>query len=140
MLFEILLLSGGLAVSAAAYITHVWDKVLGFVEAGTWTYLICLALLRPVAERSGKDRRPGLHRHSAILYGVQFIFAVILLSSTLFGPSLPVERHFQAALFVLSSALNLFSVSTNGINQNDQRNFEPWPELWCSTLSSMTFA
>ena len=134
------------ALKLAELFTHVWGRtgvVPAFAGLVIWCYVLLLASTRLWAAKHTFKYLPNLWYQTAWLYGVQWIFAILLFRSAIIHPRSHQTRTFAVVEFCLTSTLALIALTTRKGNKavllDYQDNLEPSHEPLANLFSTWTF-
>ncbi|KAF2719869.1 bile acid-transporting ATPase [Polychaeton citri CBS 116435] len=143
---EELAVIGELGIHAAALILNVWGKggtIAGIGSVATWAYIATLTTLRLLFSSTSKFSFPWLWYHTAFLYGIQWIFTILLFRSEIIHPGSKLALALTSAHFGLSTLLALIAVSSRKGNKSVELEYEgemePSREPLASVFSLATF-
>ncbi len=146
MVVEELALLGLIAVSTAAYFTQAYGKrgvMTAIVQASIWAYIFVLATLRLTLSKT-KYRVPRLWNHTAMLYTIMWILAIISFRSVLIHPRSELTEALIITDFALNSILFGIAVTTRKGNKavvmEWENGIEPSREPLASIFSIVTFS
>ena len=144
---EISALLGEVGINLAALLTHAWGqngKLAASAGLATWGYISILASLRLLVSNTKRSILPRLWNHTAFLYGLQWLFTVLLFRSAIIHPRSARARGLMIADFVLATLLALIAVTTRKGNKvvvlEYEDDLEPSKEPLASLFSIATFS
>ncbi|KAI1822918.1 multidrug resistance-associated protein [Xylaria intraflava] len=138
---------GLIAINAVALVTDTYVADHGGIASlaglGTWVYVLVLAALRLTLGNTAW-RVPHLWNHTAIIYGLQWLFTVILFRSVLIHATSQLTQVLVVVSFLLTTLLLGIALTTRKGNKTVlmewEDNMEPSREPLASVLSLATFA
>ena len=146
-LLEIFALLGEVSINLAALLTHAWKPngaVAAIAGLVTWSYILLLSLLRILPMYARYHPLPDLWNHTAILYGLKWLFAVITFRSAIVHPRSIIAQGLTISEFVFTSLLFLIALTTRKGNKvvivEYEDKLEPSHEPLASLLSLATFS
>lgn len=144
---EIAALLGQVALFGAILYTRAWGAngtlpaVAGLV---TWGYILFLVLVRLLLSARDLHSLPRLWNHTAVLYGLQWLFVVFSFRSAIIHPMSKRASIFTSVEFSLCTVLLLLAVATRRGNKpvlvQYQDGLEPPRHPKASLLSLATFS
>ena len=144
--FELLVLCTQLAVSIVALLRDKQaQKKVSIAYLLLWTYLAVLASLR-LAFTATRRHFPFLKlwNHCAILYGLEWLFEIMVFRSAILHHGSELFRSVTIAHFVLTSILCIIVLTSRRGNRSvkleHEGDIEPSKEPLASLLGRMTFA
>lgn len=147
VVLEILALLGEIGVNLAALLTQAWGDngtlaaIAGLVS---WGYIFALASARLLLASSQKHSFAKLWNQTAILYGLQWLFTILLFRSAIIHPRSRRAQMFMVADFILATLLGLIALTTRKGNRavvlEYEDNLEPSREPLASLFSLATFS
>jgi ABC transporter transmembrane region len=146
-ILEWLILLGAICVDITAISRHapVWDHrdlVAAISRLTAWIYIATLVWIRLLFMFTWSALLPELWCHTASLYCVQWITALLQVYSAGTNPASSAAEKLQVVELVLSSCLALTAVSTRdprGVVITHQAGLLPSAEPFASILSIATF-
>ncbi|KAF2484582.1 bile acid-transporting ATPase [Neohortaea acidophila] len=136
-----------LAVQIAALILQTWGRngtIAGVACVVTWAYIAVLTSLRLLFSSTSKFSFPTLWYHTANLYGMQWIFGVLLFRSTIIHPRSNLATVMIAIHFALNSLLLAIALASRKgnapIELEYEGDIEPSREPLASVFSLATFS
>jgi ABC-type multidrug transport system fused ATPase/permease subunit len=143
---EELAIIGLIAVNAIALITHAYGPRGGraaLTGVLVWTYVLVLASVRLFLPDT-KWRVPRLWNHTAMIYSLTWLFAIISFRSVLIHPRSRLTQILIVADFALTSLLFGIAVTTRKGNRavvlEWENDIQPSREPLASLFSIATFA
>ena len=147
MVVEIAALLGLLSINLAVLLTHAWGRngtLAAASEVVVWGYILTLALLRLVLSNTGYKLSPHLWNHTAVLYGLQWLFTVVLFRSAIIHPSSARAQILMTLDFIFVTILFGLTVSVRKGNKASlleyENDLEPSHEPTASLISLATFS
>ncbi|KAJ6146886.1 hypothetical protein N7497_008868 [Penicillium chrysogenum] len=147
VLLEITALIGQIALYIVILSTHAWGRhgslpaVAGLVS---WGYILFLVLVRFLLSTMDLFSAPRLWTHTAILYGFQWLFNVMVFRSAIIHPLSQNALILSSIQFALSTVLLLIALTTRRGNKpvliEREDGLEPPTHPMASLLSLATFA
>ncbi|CAG7947934.1 unnamed protein product [Penicillium salamii] len=147
VLLEIAALIGQVAVYIGILSTHAWGRhgtlpaIAGLVS---WGYILFLVLVRFLLSTLDVFTAPRLWNHTASLYGLQWIFNVMVFRSAIIHPLSHRALILSSVQFALSSVLLLIALTTRRGNKpvlvEREGKLEPPTHPMASLLSLATFS
>jgi ABC-type multidrug transport system fused ATPase/permease subunit len=133
------------AINIAAFILHAYGSkgtlstIAGII---TWTYILILATSRLLLSNT-RWRIPRVWNHTASLYGLMWLFSVIIFRSTIIHPRSRTAQALLISEFALSSLLFGIAITTRKGNKavvlEWENDIEPSREPLASLFSLATF-
>ncbi|KAF3760287.1 hypothetical protein M406DRAFT_100195 [Cryphonectria parasitica EP155] len=146
VIVEELTIIGLVAVNITALVTGAFGgkaslpSVVGLV---TWVYVLTLASLR-LFLRNTQWRIPHLWNHTAAIYSLQWLFALVLCRSVIIRPSSRLTQVLVIVEFALTTLLFTIAITTRKGNRTVLLEWEdgiqPSKEPLASIFSSFTFS
>ncbi|KAI4256442.1 MAG: hypothetical protein L6R42_006221 [Xanthoria sp. 1 TBL-2021] len=146
VVLELLALVGEVAINLIALILRSWGShgstaaVAGIVS---WCYILTLALLRLFRFNSRYTQIPKLWNHTAVLYGINWVAAILLFRSALVHPRSTQAQVLMVTNLVLVTLLALIALASRKGNKavalEHENGIEPSREPLASVLSLATF-
>ncbi len=143
---EILALLGEIGINLAALLTRAWGDngtPAAIAGLGTWGYIFALASVRLLFANSKTPAFSKLWNHTAILYGFQWLFTVLLFRSAIIHPRSRRAQIFMIIDFTLATLLGLIALTTKKGNKavvlEYEDHLEPSREPLASLFSLATF-
>ena len=147
VIVEIVTLMGEVGISLAAFLTRAWGdsgSLAAVAGLTTWGYILVLALLRLFLVKVRRNPLPNLWNHSAILYGLQWTFTVLLFRSAIIHPRSQRAQALMIVDFALATLLGFIALTTRKGNKvvllEYEDNLTPSKESLASLLSLATFS
>ncbi|KAJ5461400.1 ABC transporter 7 [Penicillium daleae] len=144
---EIAALVGQIALYAVVLTTHGWGRHGALpTTAGliSWGYILFLVLVRLLLSSMDLFSAPRLWTHTAILYGAQWLFNVMVFRSAIIHPISRRALILSSIQFGLSTLLMLISLTTRRGNKpvlvEREDGLEPPRYPMASLLSLATFS
>lgn len=144
---EIIALTGEIGVQLAALVTQVeaHHRTLPEVaELIAWGYILALAVARHLIARVEIWQCPNLWNQTAMLYGVQWMCAVLIFRSTILHPRIGAIQGLAIADFALVSVLLFITLTSRKGNRPVALEYvddlQPSREPLASLLSIATFS
>ncbi len=144
---EELAVLGELAIHLAALLTDAWvhyPSVPALAGVVTWAYIAVLASLRLVSSSFSRLSFPRLWYHTAILYGLQWLFTALLFRAAIIHPRSKLGQNLRSADFALVSLLALIALTSRRGNRPVKLEYEgdlvPSKEQTASVMSLATFS
>lgn len=144
---EIAALVGQIALYAVILITHGWGRHGALpATAGliSWGYILFLVLVRLLLSSMDMFSAPRLWTHTAILYGAQWLFNVMVFRSAVIHPISKRALTLSSVQFSLSTLLLLIALTTRRGNKpvlvEREDGLEPPRHPMASLLSLATFS
>lgn len=113
-------------------------------ELIAWGYILALAAARHVIARVEIRQCPNLWNQTAMLYGVQWMCAILIFRSTVLHPRIGPFQHLAIADFALASVLLLITLTSRKGNRpvtlEHVDDLQPSREPLASLLSIATFS
>lgn len=144
---EVLALLGEIAVFTAVLVTHGWGDrgslpaVAGLIS---WGYILFLVLVRLLLSARDLHSFPRLWNHTAILYGLQWLFAVFSFRSAIIHPPSKRALLYSTLEFCLCTLLLLIALTSRRGNKpvlvQHEDGLEPPRHPTASLLSLATFS
>jgi ABC-type multidrug transport system fused ATPase/permease subunit len=145
LVVEILAITGVIAINVVALVLHAYGPngtlatVTGIV---TWTYVLVLATSRLALSRT-RWRIPRVWNHTASLYGLMWLFSLVIFRSALIHPRSKVAQGLIISEFALNSLLFGIAITTRKGNKavvlEWENDIEPSREPLASLFSLATF-
>ncbi|OJJ83074.1 putative ABC bile acid transporter [Aspergillus glaucus CBS 516.65] len=108
IVFEIVALVAQVVLFVVVLSTDGWGHHGSLPAIGrlvSWGYILFLVLVRLVLSTLDLDSLPRIWNHTAVLYGLQWIFTVLIFRSALIHPMSKRAMTFNVVEFALSSVL-----------------------------------
>lgn len=144
---EIAALVGQIALHTVILITHGWGRHGALpATAGliSWGYILFLVLVRLLLSSMDMFSAPRLWTHTAILYGAQWLFNVMVFRSAFIHPISKRALILSSVEFALSTLLFLIALTTRRGNKpvlvEREDGLEPPRHPTASLLSLATFS
>ncbi|KAJ5104570.1 hypothetical protein NUU61_001917 [Penicillium alfredii] len=144
---EVAALVGQVALHIFIVSSHSWGRhgtlpaVAGLIS---WGYILFLVLVRFLLSTMDLFSAPRLWTHTAILYGLQWLFNVMVFRSAVIHPLSRRALVFSSAQFALSTLLLIIALTTRRGNKpvfvEREDGLEPPRHPMASLLSLATFA
>jgi ABC-type multidrug transport system fused ATPase/permease subunit len=136
-----------LGIQVAALITQAWGQSRGQTTAianiVVWGYIATLASLRLLLSANSKWSCPGLWYHTAVLYALQWLCAVLVFRSEIIHPESRTSQVLTIAHFALNTLLTIVALTSRRGNKAVELEYEgsiePSREPLASILSLATF-
>jgi ABC-type multidrug transport system fused ATPase/permease subunit len=142
---ELLAITAIIAINVVALILHSYGPngtlatVVGIV---TWAYVLILATSRLLLSQT-RWRIPRVWNHTATLYGLMWLFSLVIFRSALIHPRSRVAQALIISEFSLSTLLFVIAITTRKGNKavvlEWENDIEPSREPLASLLSLATF-
>ncbi|KAF1850938.1 uncharacterized protein K460DRAFT_391320 [Cucurbitaria berberidis CBS 394.84] len=136
-----------LGLHIAVLMTNAWGKhgtTAAIASIAVWTYIATLASLRLLFSSTSKFSFPALWYHTAVIYGFQWLLAVLLFRSAIIHPRSGLHQKLMISDFALTSLLFLISLCSRKGNKTVELEYEgeiaPAREPIASVLSLATFS
>lgn len=146
-ILEITGLAGEFAIHLAILSIQVGARHRTLPEVAeliTWGYILALAVARHVIARVEIRQFPNLWNQTAMLYGVQWMCAVLIFRSTILHPRTGAIQSLAIADFALASVLLLVTLTSRKGNRpvalEHVDDLQPSREPLASLLSIATFS
>lgn len=147
VLVEILATSGIFAINIAALVLDGWGpngKIAAIAGVATWGYITALTFARLLLSSSKKMTMPGLWNHTAVLYGLNWIWVVLLFRSYIIHPVSQTSQALMITYFALNTILFTIALGSRKGNRTIELEFEgnipPAREPTASVFSLATFS
>ncbi|KAE8321309.1 hypothetical protein BDV39DRAFT_186013 [Aspergillus sergii] len=117
---EIVALLGEVAVFIAVLWTNSWGnsgKLSAVAKLVSWSYILFLTLVRLLLSTLDLHLLPRIWNHTACLYGLQWLFNILVFRSAVIHPVSRRATIFSAVEFSLSTLLLLIAVTTRRGNK-----------------------
>ncbi|KAE8352161.1 ATP-dependent bile acid permease [Aspergillus coremiiformis] len=117
---EVVAILGEVAVFTAILWTNTWGnrgKLAAVAKLVSWGYILFLTLVRLLLSSLDLHVLPRLWNHTALLYGLQWLFNVLVFRSAVIHPVSRRATIFSAVEFSLSTLLLLIAVTTRRGNK-----------------------
>ncbi|PKY06331.1 ATP-dependent bile acid permease [Aspergillus campestris IBT 28561] len=144
---EIAALVGQVAIFIAILVTDSWGqsgKLAAVARLVSWGYILFLALVRLLLSTLDVHLLLRLWNHTATLYGLQWLFTILVFRSSVIHPASKRAMIFSAVEFSLSSVLLLIALTTRRGNKSvlvpHEDGLEPPRHPTASLLSLASFA
>ncbi|ODM20810.1 hypothetical protein SI65_03863 [Aspergillus cristatus] len=108
IVFEIVALVAQVILFVVVLSTDGWGRHGSLPAIGklvSWGYILFLALVRLVLSTLDLDSLPRIWNHTAVLYGLQWVFTVLVFRSAIIHPMSKRAQTFNVVEFALSSVL-----------------------------------
>ena len=146
VIVEVLGSLGEVAISLAALLTDAWGrngKLAAIAGLVTWGYILSLVSLRLLLPNVKQTPLRKLWYHTATLYGLQWLFTVLLFRSAFIHPRSQRAQGLMIADFVLATLLFIIAITTRKGNKvvvlEYEDDLEPSKEPLASLFSVATF-
>lgn len=146
VIVEELAIAGLVAVNAIALVTDTFNgqgRIAAIVGLVTWLYVLVLATLRLFLGNT-KWRVPHIWNHTASIYGLQWLFTLVIFRSVLIHPSSQLVQILVVVEFGLTTVLFMMAMTTRKGNKTVmlewEGDIEPSREPLASLFSLMTFS
>ncbi|MCJ1480372.1 hypothetical protein MMC06_000527 [Schaereria dolodes] len=133
-------------ISLAALLTHAWGQsgnLAALAGVLSWGYILVLALSRLLLAKVRRNPFPNLWNHTAALYGLQWLFTVLLFRSAIIHQRSQQSQILMIADFILATLLGLIAITSRRGNKVVLLEYEddlpPSREPLASLLSLATF-
>lgn len=143
---EILALLGEVGINLAALLTRAWGDngtLAAIAGLSTWGYIFALTSARLLLANSKRLAVSKVWNHTAILYGLQWLFTVLLFRSAIIHPRSRRAQVFMIVDFGLATLLGLVALTTRKGNKavilEYEDNLEPSREPLANLFSIATF-
>ncbi|KAE8151122.1 ATP-dependent bile acid permease [Aspergillus avenaceus] len=144
---EVAALLGEVAVFIAVLWTDAWGHrgtLSAVAKLVSWSYILFLTLVRLLLSTLDLHSLPRLWNHTALLYGLQWLFNAFVFRSALIHPISKRATIFSAIEFTLSTLLLLIALTTRRGNKAvlvpHEDGIEPARHPTASLLSLVTFS
>ncbi|KAB8233152.1 putative ABC bile acid transporter [Aspergillus alliaceus] len=144
---EVVTVLGEVAVFIAILWTNTWGdrgKLSAVAKLVSWSYILFLTLVRLLLSTLDLQLLPRLWNHTAFLYGLQWLFNVLVFRSAVIHPVSRRATIFSAIEFSLSTLLLLIAVTTRRGNKAvlvpHEDGIQPARHPTASLLSLATFS
>ncbi|PYH98668.1 multidrug resistance-associated protein [Aspergillus ellipticus CBS 707.79] len=144
---EILALVGEVAIFVTILSTDVWGRqgtLPAIAKLVSWSYILFLGLVRLLLSTLDLHSSPRLWNHTAFLYGLQWLFTVLVFRSAVIHPLSKRAMIFSSVEFALSTFLLLIAVTTRRGNKavlvSHDDGLEPARHPVASLLSLATYS
>ena len=147
VIIELLALVGEVGVHSIALVLQSWGAQ-GILAATAglicWSYIFILGVSRLFRLNAKFSHLPKLWNHTAMLYGLQWIFTILLFRSAIIHPRSKQAQGLMVANFVLTTTLLLIALTSRKGNKavilEFEDDIEPSREPLASVLSLATFS
>jgi len=146
VIIELLILCAQLALSVATLVhKHTHPVYLPIASITLWGYLVVLGALR-LFFTTGRKQPSWLKlwNHSALLYGLEWLFEVFVFRSAIIHPKSIFSRNVIIAHFALTTVLAIIVLTSRrgnqGVTIEHEGDIEPSREPLSSLLGTLTFA
>ncbi|GAB1195744.1 hypothetical protein APSETT444_005007 [Aspergillus pseudonomiae] len=144
---EVAALLGEVALFIAILWTDTWGnsgKLSAVAKLVSWSYILFLALVRLLLSTLDLHLLPRIWNHTACLYGLQWLFNILVFRSAVIHPVSRRATIFSAVEFSLSTLLLLIAVTTRRGNKAvlvpHEDGIQPARHPTASLISLATFA
>ncbi|PWY90826.1 hypothetical protein BO70DRAFT_425768 [Aspergillus heteromorphus CBS 117.55] len=147
LMLEIIALVGEVGIFVAILYTDAWGRqgtLPAIAKLVSWSYILFLGLVRLLLSTLDLHSSPRLWNHTAFLYGLQWLFTILVFRSAVIHPLSKRAMIFSSVEFSLSSFLLLVAITTRRGNKavlvSHDDNLEPAKHPLASLLSLATFS
>lgn len=136
-----------LGVQVAMLVLHAWGRrgtTANIASVAVWAYIAVLTSARLLFSTTSRLSFPKLWYHTAFLYCLQWLLAILIFRSQIIHPRSKVTQALTSADFALSTLLALIALTSRKGNRAVELEYEgdlePSREPLASVLSLATFA
>lgn len=118
--------------------------VVDIAGIAVWSYIAIIASMRLLFSTTSRFSYPKLWYHTAFLYALQWLFAVLVFRSAIIHPRNPVGQAVTISGFALVTLLGFIALTSrkgnNTVELEYEDNLEPSKEQTASIFSLATFS
>ncbi|RMY47423.1 hypothetical protein D0864_15074, partial [Hortaea werneckii] len=136
-----------IGIQVAALILNAWGKngtIAAAASVATWGYIAVLTSMRLLLSSTSQIAFPKLWYHTAVLYGIEWICAILLFRSEIIYPRSTVSQALTSAHFGITTILFLIALMSRKGNKPVELEYEgdlePSKEPLASLFSLATFS
>ncbi|KAI7109559.1 bile acid-transporting ATPase, partial [Hortaea werneckii] len=136
-----------IGIQVAALILNAWGKngtIAAAANVATWGYIAVLTSMRLLLSSTSQIAFPKLWYHTAVLYGIGWICAILLFRSEIIYPRSTVSQALTSAHFGITTILFLIALMSRKGNKPVELEYEgdlePSKEPLASLFSLATFS
>ncbi|KAI6944459.1 bile acid-transporting ATPase [Hortaea werneckii] len=136
-----------IGIQVAALILNAWGKngtIAAAASVATWGYIAVLTSMRLLLSSTSQIAFPKLWYHTAVLYGIGWICAILLFRSEIIYPRSTVSQALTSAHFGITTILFLIALMSRKGNKPVELEYEgdlePSKEPLASLFSLATFS
>ncbi|KAI7349513.1 bile acid-transporting ATPase [Hortaea werneckii] len=136
-----------IGIQVAALILNAWGKngtIAAAASVATWGYIAVLTSMRLLLSSTSQIAFPKLWYHTAVIYGIEWICAILLFRSEIIYPRSTVSQALTSAHFGITTILFLIALMSRKGNKPVELEYEgdlePSKEPLASLFSLATFS
>ncbi|RMY52987.1 hypothetical protein D0863_14088 [Hortaea werneckii] len=136
-----------IGIQVAALILNAWGKngtIAAAASVATWGYIAVLTSMRLLLSSTSQIAFPKLWYHTAVLYGIEWICAILLFRSEIIYPRSTVSQALTSAHVGITTILFLIALMSRKGNKPVELEYEgdlePSKEPLASLFSLATFS